>query len=250
MNRVSETPSTCPICRKRPVREKRKYRLYGEYVCRKCLYRLANRRQAAFLIDYILWGILVYVPLAAVEMLVGLGTPGWVLPDPVAMAIGFVSMFAFGMKDGFSGHSPGKWLCGVQVVDASSMEPIGFGQSLIRNMPVLLIFAPYYIISNFWPMLIMLGSLFQLLGLVIIGSRLVKGARWGDGWAKTKVVWKQYVHRVPFDFRGEVCRNCGYDLRGNVSGICPECGEAIVHAARPVDGPPATTSAQQGDRKS
>lgn len=23
------------------------------------------------------------------------------------------------------------------------------------------------------------------------------------------------------------CRNCGYDLTGNVSGICPECGRAI-----------------------
>jgi hypothetical protein len=22
------------------------------------------------------------------------------------------------------------------------------------------------------------------------------------------------------------CANCGYDLRGNVSGVCPECGEA------------------------
>ena len=23
------------------------------------------------------------------------------------------------------------------------------------------------------------------------------------------------------------CRKCGYDLTGNVSGVCPECGEAI-----------------------
>jgi len=23
-----------------------------------------------------------------------------------------------------------------------------------------------------------------------------------------------------------LCRNCGYDLTGNVSGVCPECGEA------------------------
>ena len=22
------------------------------------------------------------------------------------------------------------------------------------------------------------------------------------------------------------CRSCGYDLTGNVSGVCPECGEA------------------------
>jgi rubrerythrin len=24
------------------------------------------------------------------------------------------------------------------------------------------------------------------------------------------------------------CRKCGYDLTGNVSGVCPECGEAVV----------------------
>jgi hypothetical protein len=24
------------------------------------------------------------------------------------------------------------------------------------------------------------------------------------------------------------CRSCGYDLTGNVSGICPECGTAVA----------------------
>lgn len=24
-----------------------------------------------------------------------------------------------------------------------------------------------------------------------------------------------------------VCRKCGYDLTGNVSGVCPECGEKV-----------------------
>ena len=28
----------------------------------------------------------------------------------------------------------------------------------------------------------------------------------------------EHLHRV--------CRRCGYDLRGNISGVCPECGEA------------------------
>lgn len=26
---------------------------------------------------------------------------------------------------------------------------------------------------------------------------------------------------------GNICRKCGYDLTGNVSGVCPECGEQI-----------------------
>ena len=27
--------------------------------------------------------------------------------------------------------------------------------------------------------------------------------------------------------RSGECTNCGYDLTGNESGVCPECGEAI-----------------------
>jgi len=25
------------------------------------------------------------------------------------------------------------------------------------------------------------------------------------------------------------CRSCGYDLTGNISGVCPECGKAVAH---------------------
>lgn len=38
----------------------------------------------------------------------------------------------------------------------------------------------------------------------------------------------------------ELCRRCGYNLRGNVSGICPECGSQIdssVQPAPPVEEP-------------
>lgn len=30
--------------------------------------------------------------------------------------------------------------------------------------------------------------------------------------------------------RREGCRSCGYDLTGNVSGVCPECGAAVTEA--------------------
>jgi hypothetical protein len=29
------------------------------------------------------------------------------------------------------------------------------------------------------------------------------------------------------------CQNCGYDLTGNVSGVCPECGTAVPDARTP-----------------
>lgn len=35
------------------------------------------------------------------------------------------------------------------------------------------------------------------------------------------------------------CQTCGYDLTGNVSGICPECGEKIVGQVEDLPGPPS-----------
>ena len=32
--------------------------------------------------------------------------------------------------------------------------------------------------------------------------------------------------------RKGLCAKCGYDLSGNVSGRCPECGEAVDHNSR------------------
>ncbi len=29
------------------------------------------------------------------------------------------------------------------------------------------------------------------------------------------------------EYDGSWCTTCGYDLTGNVSGVCPECGEAV-----------------------
>jgi hypothetical protein len=37
------------------------------------------------------------------------------------------------------------------------------------------------------------------------------------------MAWR-YRPRVP---EASKCRRCGYDLRGNVSGVCPECGTRI-----------------------
>jgi hypothetical protein len=34
------------------------------------------------------------------------------------------------------------------------------------------------------------------------------------------------------------CQHCGYDLTGNVSGVCPECGTGITSDHAPSNNPP------------
>lgn len=41
------------------------------------------------------------------------------------------------------------------------------------------------------------------------------------------LIWRWYRRHRP---RPGTCRNCGYDLTGNVSGRCPECGTWISEA--------------------
>ena len=41
--------------------------------------------------------------------------------------------------------------------------------------------------------------------------------------------WLAYRRRRNHDRPGH-CRACGYDLKGNVSGVCPECGAAAALA--------------------
>ena len=39
----------------------------------------------------------------------------------------------------------------------------------------------------------------------------------------TALLWWRDRHRIPSGH----CQNCGYDLTGNLSGICPECGVKV-----------------------
>jgi hypothetical protein len=45
----------------------------------------------------------------------------------------------------------------------------------------------------------------------------------------TRLLGPRAVREIPCPKCGYVghCRNCGYNLTGNVSGVCPECGERI-----------------------
>ncbi len=109
-------------------------------------------------------------------------------------------------KDGFGGRSPGKALFGLRVVDRMTLLPASFGASLKRNLVLLL---PLYI------------------GHIGIAMTLRRRGRFGEEWAGTMVIEDRYRHNPIFTGQGQFCRVCGYDLTGNVSGRCPECGTAI-----------------------
>jgi uncharacterized RDD family membrane protein YckC len=213
----------CPICL-RPIAKPHKCKtLYGVKVCRKCRNGFANRRQAAYLVDCVLYAFASY-------FIVG-GVGGFVFhasvraqPNSIVTAtsaqqrdlglvlIGIVSWVImpglFLLKDAVRGRSPGRLLFGVQVVNVDSREPISIGPSIKRNLCLMI---PY-------------------IGFIGVVLTMMKGQRWGDRWAKTMVIWRKYATRVPFCRVDRFCRECGYDLTGNTSGRCPECGVEISHS--------------------
>ncbi|HUT04183.1 MAG TPA: RDD family protein [bacterium] len=166
----------CPLCGSDKPRRQPNYRkLYGHYVCRRCYYRFANRRQFAFLIDCILW-ILLFRFFAY-----GIDTALRVFHAPqdlIRVALNVLIWLhgaTFLIKDGFRGVSPGKAAMGIYVIDETSGERAGRTVSSKRNLPLIVPFA-----------------------LFIIAFQLVRGYRWGDRWANTKVIWKRYKDKAPF----------------------------------------------------
>ena len=207
---------SCPLCGKdleyRWLRKKLSAKsIHGIVVCPSCRDKFANRRQAAYLVDAVLWWSVLSGLFRALGMVIMAGAPPQPsFRSPPLLGVPLTSVvlpFLFTLKDGFGGYSPGKALFGVQVVDRTTREPIGFVQSCKRNL------------------ILMIPS---LIGVVLVILTMMKGRRLGDGWANTDVIWTKYAFRTPFDPRGIYCTTCGYNLTGNVSGICPECGQPIV----------------------
>jgi uncharacterized RDD family membrane protein YckC len=174
-------------------------------VCPKCRNSFANRRQLAYIIDLVIWELAAILPLYYLGLLPGFAPLGFSIPggpEASGLEIFFSWIFplTFYFKDGFKGMSPGKYICGVQVVDVESHQLTGFGRSFKRNLCLILPIAA-----------------------LIVAFLMMKGRRWGDGWARTKVIWRKHAFKAPFDQRGTRCTGCGYDLTGNTSGRCPEC---------------------------
>lgn len=123
-----------------------------------------------------------------------------------ALAATVAVVFSVLGKDGFGGRSPGKALFGLRVVDRMTLQPTSFGASLKRN---LVLFLPLYI------------------GHIVIALTLRRRGRFGEKWAGTMVVQDRYRNNLVFTGGHRPCRACGYDLTGNQSGRCPECGTDV-----------------------
>ena len=202
-----ENEKVCPLCHNTERMTKPKV-LYGRQVCRKCYYAFANRRQAAYVVDGVCFTIFTALLLAGVDHGCTVLALGFRIAFWLEFIVGILLGFVFPFKDGFAGHSLGKKLLGVQVVDRTTLEPIGFGRSFRRNWTLAI---PY------------ISGIFVL----IMVFQMNEGPRLGDGAARTKVIWKKHRRTKVFGPNEPYCEQCGYDLRGNVSGTCPECGQAV-----------------------
>jgi uncharacterized RDD family membrane protein YckC len=204
--------ATCPLCRKRPATAKA---IYGHPVCKKCFYAFANRRQLGYLIDALIfvvpavgYGLLIDALLSSMALTVAaasLLTSALVLPLNVL----------FTMKDGFTGRSLGRMATDTIVLDESTQQPIGFGKSFKRNAILLVGVIP------------IVGNIASLIVIITIAVQVARGYRLGDRFAQTKVIWRKYARLPVFGGTALVCETCGYDLYGNLSGTCPECGVAV-----------------------
>lgn len=213
----SSGPDThCPLCKRIIKKPRKAKKLYDVPVCKRCRNKFANRRQAAYIIDGTCWATAVTLLFWLLDVESSAPpTPGMNFfayslgfGDPLNFVESWILPLVFLCKDGFNGMSPGKWLLGVQVVDSRTREPIRFWQSFKRN---LILMVPF--------------------GILIVAFQLLRGRRWGDRWAKTAVIWRKYAYKPPFDPRGILCLECGYNLTGNVTGRCPECFTPIPGGA-------------------
>jgi uncharacterized RDD family membrane protein YckC len=159
----------CPICgqTKKPLKKS----LYDYAVCRKCWAKVINRRQVAYIVDSLLMSVMYYLAIgmiSAVEAQTGGGSSERFASLVVAVAYVGTTV-AFLGRDTMQGRSPGKLLCGIQTIDRVTGEPIGFQQSFKRMLPVLIPIVP-----------------------LIMAFQINKGPRWGDKWARSKVIWLKY----------------------------------------------------------
>lgn len=179
--------TTCPLCNL-PLGASDKV-LYNHRVCDKCHQDFALRRVLANFLDQMVISFLGFIlgffilfaaallGAAAAAVAGGNQDFGARFAVFVWVLMLLVAVFFAIAKDGFSGHSPMKYVLGLQVIDSTTGRPAGFLDAFKRNLNLNIPFMPLYV-------------LIQLI--------TKDGIRMGDGWARTKVIWKKYRDLDPF----------------------------------------------------
>ncbi|HTC94429.1 MAG TPA: RDD family protein [Terriglobales bacterium] len=202
---TANTPMVCSVCAA-PMLLAGK-RLYGYSICEKCHSDFAMKRAFAYIVDMMIWSVVCF-PLSIFIILLS-GISGAVVETAthnnnsganMAMLVFFVcilgSMFLVLAMDGFKGHSPAKAMFGLQVIDDLTGRPINFWDSFQRNLPLAVPFMPLY-------------AAFQIFQH--------DGRRMGDGWARTKVIWKPYRDKSPFLSRKQLQAQLSAKAAGKIS---------------------------------
>lgn len=164
----------CSLCEKE-VLQKQSKTLYNSIVCPKCYYGFANRRQLAFLIDFLIFRVILFFLMFAYGALLATIKSIEIPINQSRLFFEIIMWPIFLIKDGFDGQSIGKKLMGVTVIREDKGDSADFPDSFKRNLPLLIPFM-----------------------FLIIACRLEKGKRIGDGWAKTKVIWNKYKNQELF----------------------------------------------------
>lgn len=133
MERLIQTDTICGMCGEPLTQDMKPTVLFGARVSQKCSNAFNGRRQLAFLIDAGAC-LAIAFPVASHMAAADLKGDGRV-------SFWMVWAICTGMlffKDVCRGRSLGKCLCGLQVVDVDTGDPIGLRQALQRNLSLVL----------------------------------------------------------------------------------------------------------------
>lgn len=148
------------LCRMCGSQSNNMKKLYEGEVCKVCHRQYISRRQAAFLLDLVVYRGL--ATLVIVTLFAKLG-------DSVAMFGFILAIFPILLRDATGGVSLGKLITGLKTIDFATKQPCGVGKSIIRNI---ILYVPFML----------------LIELIFIQN----GKRLGDRIVDTRVVWKKY----------------------------------------------------------
>ena len=123
------------------------------------------------------------------------------------------------------------WTTAMAVLDEARKEEWGRPWFLLLTfiaipaMVFLLSFVPWITGKD------LASSALRMALLLSIGFLYIALLTWLSRRSIQRSLWRKLAARgIP------CCMHCGYDLTGNESGVCPECGKALPGRSRPSNG--------------